>query len=72
MERRVALVKSRDDAFRIGIQTELIDETQSQNSKYDSFIMTYPGVAAVKVPEGQALESIKMVYHRYTNLQGNN
>ena len=70
MVRRLALVKSREEAFNIGLQAELIDETNNQSSKFDSFILTEPGIPAVKIEAGHVLENVMVVFHRYSNLQG--
>ena len=69
MAQRLALVKSRDEAFQIGLQTELLEPSQKQASKYDSFILSEPGVPAEKIA-GEVLENVKVLFHRYTSTQG--
>ena len=68
--RRVALVKSRDEVFKVGLQTELFDPTQDQLSKYDRYIVSEPGILAEKVPKEEVLSNIMMLYHRYSNMEG--
>ena len=70
MTRRISLVKSKEDAFKLGLLAESIDPTLRDASKYDAFILSEPGVPAMKVPKEEVLENVFALFHRYTNLQG--
>lgn len=71
MARRIALVKSKDEAFKLGLNAESIDPSLKDSAKYDSFVLSEPGVPATKLPKGEVLENVMVLQHRYTNLQGN-
>ena len=70
MARRIALVKNKDDAFKLGLLAESIDPSLQDSSKFDSFIVSEPGVPAIKIPKGEVLDNIVTLQHHYTNLQG--
>lgn len=70
MSRKISLVKSRDQAFKLGTLAEAIDPEEQKNAAFDSFIVSEPGIPAVKVPSGRVLDEIPMIFHRYSNLQG--
>ena len=68
--RKISLVKSRDQAFKMGMMVEAIDPDEVKNAAFDSFIISEPGIPAIKVPGGRILEEILVLFHRYSNLQG--
>ena len=70
MARRIALVKSKDEAFKLGLNAESIDPSLKDSAKYDAFVLSEPGVPATKIPKGEVLENVMVLQHRYTNLQG--
>ena len=70
MSRKISLVKSRDEAFKFGTLAEASDPEEEKNAAFDSFIISEPGIPAVKVPGGRVLDEIMLIYHRYSNLQG--
>ena len=70
MSRRIALVKNKDDAFKLGLSAESIDPSLQDSSKYDAFIVSEPGVPAMKIPRGEVLDNIMSIQHHYSNLQG--
>ena len=71
MSRRISLVKSKNDAFKLSLSAESIDPSLQDASKYDAFVLSEPGVPAVKIPRGEVLDNIMTLQHRYSNLQGN-
>ena len=71
MSRKIALVKSKDQAFKFGNIVEAIDPEEKKNAAFDSFIVSEPGIPAAKVPDGRVLDEVTMLFHRYSNLQGN-
>ena len=70
MSRKISLVKSRDQAFKLGTLAEAIDPEERKNTAFDSFIVSEPGIPAEKVSNGRVLDEIAMIFHRYSNLQG--
>ena len=71
MARRIALVKSKTEAFKLGLLAESTDPSLHDSAKYDAFIASEPGVPALKMPKGEVLENVMVLQHRYTSLQGN-
>ena len=67
---KISLVKSRNQAFRLGTLAEQLDPTQEKASCHDSFIISEPGILAVKLSVDKILENIMILFHRYSNLQG--
>ena len=71
MSRKIALVKSQDQAFKMGNLVEALDPEENKNAAFDSFIVSEPGIPATKVPDGRVLNEVMVLFHRYSNLQGN-
>ena len=73
MVRTVSLVKSKADAFKVGLLAENVEDESQNSNQFDSFILSEPGVPAVKVTEeNHIVDSVMMLNHRYSNIQGNN
>ena len=70
MARKISLVKSREQAFKMGSIVEAIDPEEQKNAAFDSFILSEPGIPTFKVPDGRVLDEILVLFHRYSNLQG--
>ena len=70
MGRKIALVKSQEQAFKLGCDAETMDPSQKDASKFDAFIVTEPGVPTIKVTEGDLVDQVRMLYHHYSNIQG--
>ena len=71
MVRNVSLVRSKKQAFKIGLMAENLGEETSYNSKYNAFILSEPGIPVKKIPENEVLDHIMMLYHRYSSIPGN-
>ena len=70
MVRNVSLVRSKKQAFKIGLMAETFGNEESQASKYDAFILSEPGVPAVKIEEKDILDNIMIIFHRYSSIPG--
>ena len=70
MVRNVSLVRSKKQAFKIGLMAENFGNDESESAKYDAFILSEPGVPAEKVPDTELLEHIMMLFHRYSTIPG--
>ena len=73
MVRKISLVRSKEQAFKIGLLAENLDgdmdEFRQNLSKYDAFILSEPGVTPLKV-DNDVQDYIIILFHRYSNLIG--
>lgn len=73
MVRKISLVRSREQAFKIGLLAENLggefDEFGTNLAKYDAFILSEPGVTPIKVDK-DVQDYIVILFHRYSNLIG--
>ena len=70
MAKNIALVKSKSQAFHLGIMAENIDPSQRRASSFDPLIFTEPAVTTSKVDNDKLIDQVMMVFHRFSNIQG--
>ena len=71
--RRISLVKAKHKAFNNGVLAEQVDPTQEQAARFDSFILSEPGVPATKLDRTdpkKIIDEVVVLFHLYSNLQG--
>ena len=73
MVRKISLVRSREQAFKIGLLAENLDGNLDENRKntanYDAFILSEPGITPEKVDKDIQDHSV-ILFHKYSNLVG--
>ena len=70
MAKTISLVKSKAQAFQLGLMAENIDPSQRRASSVDQFILTEPAPSTEKVDNDKLIDKVMMVFHRYSNIQG--